>query len=137
MGHTFACAALICCGVAFSKQAPQPIDYSALYAKGVTFAAFLDAAESQSDEWRARYRNAAVSADTVSRLRALPARRHLLVVAEDFCSDSIATVPYLARLVDASPDGSQCASSTLARAGRSWKPIGHPTAAQRRLPSPS
>jgi hypothetical protein len=104
MGHTFACAALICCGVAFSTQAPEPIDYSALYAKGVTFAASLDAVESQSDEWRARYRNAAVSADTVSRLRALPARRHLLVVAEDFCSDSIATVPYLARLVDASPD---------------------------------
>jgi hypothetical protein len=106
MGQTFACAALLCCGLAFLPQPapPRAIDYAAVYAGGVTFAAFLDAAESRPDEWRSRYSNAAVSPDTVSRLRALPSRRRLLVVAEAFCSDSLATVPYLARLVDAAPD---------------------------------
>ena len=82
-----------------SRSTTQPY-----YAKGVTFAAFLDAATEHPDDWRTRYSNAAVTADTVSRLRALPARRQLLVVAEDCCSDSTATVPYLARLVDAAPD---------------------------------
>jgi hypothetical protein len=70
----------------------------------VTFAAFLDAATSHPDDWRKGYSNAAITADTVSRLRALPARRQLLVVADDYCSDSTATVPYVARLVDAAPD---------------------------------
>jgi hypothetical protein len=99
-------AALLCCtiGLSSSSLARQAIDYSAYYAKGVTFAAFLDEAKAHPDEWRRRYSNSAVSADSVSRLRALPARRLLLVVAEDSCSDSTETVPYVARLVDAAPD---------------------------------
>jgi len=106
MGQTFVCAALLCWTVGLSARftAREAIDYSALYAKGVTFAAFLDAATAHPDDWRSRYSNAAVNADAVSRLRALPARRQLLVVAEDYCSDSTATVPYVARLVDAAPD---------------------------------
>ena len=107
MGQPFACAALLCCcTIALSSRSlpRETLDYSAYYAKGVTFAAFLDAATSRPDEWRKRYSNSAVTADTVSRLRALPARRLLLVVADDSCSDSIATVPYVARLVDAAPD---------------------------------
>ena len=99
-------AVLLCCAIGLSSRplAREAIDYSEYYAKGVTFAAFLDSATSDGDEWRKRYSNSAVSADTVSRLRALPARRLLLVVAEESCSDSTATVPYVARLVDAAPD---------------------------------
>jgi hypothetical protein len=107
MGQPFVCAALVCCcTIALSTRSlpRETLDYAAYYAKGVTFAAFLDAAASGADEWRKRYRNSAVTADTVSRLRALPGRRLLLVVADDNCSDSIATVPYVARLVDAAPD---------------------------------
>ena len=107
MGQPFACAALLCCcTIALSSRSlpRETLDYSAYYAKGVTFAAFLDAATSRPEEWRKRYGNSAVTADTVSRLRALPARRLLLVVADYSCSDSIATVPYVARLVDAAPD---------------------------------
>jgi hypothetical protein len=106
MGQTFVCAAVVCCAIGFSSRslAREGIDYAAYYAKGATFAAFLDAAKSHPDEWRTRYSSAAVTADTVSRLRALPARRLLLVVADDSCSDSTATVPYVARLVDAAPD---------------------------------
>jgi hypothetical protein len=120
MGQTFVCAAVLGCAIGFSSRSlpREGIDYAAYYAKGATFAAFLDAATTHPDEWRTRYSSAAVTADTVSRLRALPARRLLLVLADDSstpprtrraagtpaCSDSTATVPYVARLVDAAPD---------------------------------
>ena len=83
--------------------ATSPNRLPGVYAKGVTFAVFLDGVESHADDWRKRYSNAAVSADIVTRLRALPERRRLLVIAEDYCSDSTQTVPYVARLVDAAP----------------------------------
>jgi Thioredoxin len=38
------------------------------------------------------------------RMRALAAKRRLLVVAEDWCSDSVNTVPYIARLIDGAPE---------------------------------
>jgi hypothetical protein len=37
-------------------------------------------------------------------MRALRAKRHLLIVAEDWCSDSVNTVPYIARLIDGAPE---------------------------------
>jgi thioredoxin family protein len=79
---------------------PRAIDYQAVYAQGVTFADFLDKARAHRDEWHTNYNNATVSAALVTRMRALPAKRHLLVVAEDWCSDSLNTVPYIVRLVD-------------------------------------
>lgn len=99
-------AAWLACAIGLSSAAGarEAIDYSGFYAQGVTFAAFLGRVQSHPDEWRKRYSNAAVSADIVTRLRALPERRRLLVVADDYCSDSTQTVPYVARLVDAAPD---------------------------------
>jgi hypothetical protein len=100
-----AAVCLVCAiGLSAAPASREPIDYPGLYAKGIPFAAFLDGVQSRADEWRKRYSNSAVSADIVTRLRALPERRRLLVVAEDYCSDSTQTVPYAARLVDAAPD---------------------------------
>ena len=82
----------------------QDIDYQALFDQGVTFAKFLEDARAHRDEWRANYNDATVSAALITRMRALPAHRHLLVVAEDWCSDSLNTVPYIARLVDGGPE---------------------------------
>jgi thioredoxin family protein len=82
----------------------QDIDYQGLYEQGVTFAKFLENARAHRDEWRANYNDATVSAALITKMRALPARRHLLVVAEDWCSDSLNTVPYIARLVDGAPE---------------------------------
>ncbi len=79
-------------------------DYAALYARGTTFAEFLDHAQSKRDEWRDRYRDAVVDPGLIQQARALPARHRLLVVAEDWCSDSAQSIPYLAKLVDAAPD---------------------------------
>lgn len=81
-----------------AAQAP-----AALHAGGLTFADFLERARARREEWRQRYSEAAVPAELVSRMRALPGRRLILVVAEDWCSDSVRTVPYIARLVDAAP----------------------------------
>ena len=83
---------------------PQEIDHQAVYAQGVTFAEFLDKARARREEWHTNYNNATVSAALMTRMRALPAKRHLLVVAEDWCSDSVNTVPYIVRLVDGGRD---------------------------------
>src|SRR4051812_10567854 len=78
-------------------------DYAGLYAKGMTFAQFLDAAEELKSEWQENFANAKVDEPSLARAKALKAQWRLLIVAEDWCHDSVNTVPYLARLADASP----------------------------------
>ena len=90
-------------GRAQAARSREP-DYAEHYAQGITFAQFLDHARARRDEWRSRYGDAIVGADLVTRMRALSARRRILVVAEDWCFDSANTVPYLARLVEAAPE---------------------------------
>jgi Thioredoxin len=85
-------------------QGTAPPDYGAVYAKGITFAAFLDLAKSRTSEWRQHYNDAAVAPETISQMRALPERRRILVVAEDWCADSVNSLPYLVRLVDGAPE---------------------------------
>lgn len=87
-----------------SQAAPSAPDYAGLYGRGVAFADFLENARSRRDEWVARYRDAVVSPELIQKARALPARRRLLVIAEDWCSDSAQSIPYLAKLVDEAPD---------------------------------
>src|SRR5262245_5445700 len=94
---------LLSCAIA-SLQAPAPPDYAAVYAKGITFAAFLEQATSRAEEWREHYHDATVAPDVMSTMRALPERRRILVVAEDWCGDSVNSLPYLARLVDGAPE---------------------------------
>lgn len=83
--------------------ATAPADYQRIYAQGVDFPAFLEKTRARRDEWRSRYRDVVVPADLAVRMRALPERRRILVVAEDWCADSANSVPYIARLVDAAP----------------------------------
>ena len=79
-------------------------DYLGLFRQGITFAAFLEHARVRAEEWKQRYNDAAVTPDVVTRMRALPARRLLLIVAEDWCSDSMNSIPHIARLVDGAPE---------------------------------
>jgi hypothetical protein len=101
---TCACVVVIAASRAARPLAYQDIDYAGLYAKGITFAEFLERARARRDEWRAHYNDATVTPELITRMRALPDKRRLLVVAEDWCSDSVNTVPYLARLVDGAPE---------------------------------
>jgi len=108
-----AVAAVACaCAPALATQGPAPrtaqddphTDYAALYAQGITFAAFLDQVRARRDEWRQHYNDATVSPDLMTRMRALPERRRILAVAADYCLDSANTIPYIARLVDGAPE---------------------------------
>ncbi len=71
----------------------------ALYASGVDYATFLGAARARRDQWERHSAAAVVPADVLAAARALPPGFRLLVVAVDGCSDSVNTIPYLARLV--------------------------------------
>lgn len=84
--------------------AREEIDYVGLYAQGITFAEFLEQARARRDEWRTHYNDATVTPDLITRMRALPGKRLILVVAEDWCSDSANTIPYVVRLVDGAPE---------------------------------
>jgi Thioredoxin len=79
-------------------------DYAGVYAKGITFADFLDGAEELKSEWHDHFANAKVEESSLARARALKGQWRLLVVAEDWCHDSVATVPYLAKLAESSPE---------------------------------
>lgn len=71
------------------------------YAQGVPFAEFLASAQRRREEWLTNYARAeAIDATLVARANAVPGRWRLLVVSVDSCSDSVNTVPYIARLVD-------------------------------------
>ncbi|MEO6444886.1 MAG: thioredoxin family protein [Gemmatimonadaceae bacterium] len=100
-------AATLC--VASPDRAPSPGDarigvsasdtsYQRLFSEGVTMEAFLDAAKARRAQWLRNYERAAVPDAVVARARSAPGPWHLLVVAVDGCSDSVNTVPYIARL---------------------------------------
>ena len=97
-------AAALAAGPRVSAGSLQDVDYAGLYAKGTTFAEFLENARARRDEWRAHYNDATVTPDLITRMRALPGKRRLLIVAEDWCSDSANTIPYIVRLVDGAPE---------------------------------
>jgi hypothetical protein len=79
-------------------------DYTGIYDKGISYAQFLEAAQKLKDEWQKNYANAAIDEASIARAKGLKGSWRLLVVAEDWCHDSVGTVPYLAKLADASPD---------------------------------
>ena len=98
-------AVLACaCAPVVAGPARDESNYAAFYAQGITFSEFLDNVRARREEWLARYNDATVSADLVTRMRALPERRRILAVAADYCLDSTNTIPYIARLVDGAPE---------------------------------
>ena len=110
MPRSIVAASILCGALLFAattlvlSSVRQDVDYQAVYAQGKTFADFLEKARARREEWRAHYNDATVTPALITRMRALPTKRHLLVVAEDWCSDSVNTVPYIARLIDGAPE---------------------------------
>lgn len=80
------------------------IDYPALWEAATPFPTFLENARARREQWHTRFANAAIEADALTEARALGGKRRILAVAEDRCSDSAWTVPYLAKLAAAVPD---------------------------------
>ena len=83
--------------------AQQP-DYTALWDKATPFDQYLAGVRARQEAWRSRFANAAIDADILNDVRALPAKRRILAVAEDRCSDSAWAVPYIAKLAAAVPE---------------------------------
>ena len=88
---------------AMALGAVQP-DYAALWEKAVPFETYLAGVKSREAQWKSRYANAAISADILNDVRALPGKRRILAVAEDRCSDSAWAIPYIGKLAAAVPE---------------------------------
>lgn len=76
---------------------------AALYASGETFERFLANAVARRAMWVRHWERAQVSADVLARAQAIPGEWRILVAAVDGCSDSVNTIPYLAKLVEMVP----------------------------------
>ena len=79
-------------------------DYSALWDKATPFDQFLRTVKAREQAWKSRFANAAIDAYLLNEGRALPAKRRILAVAQDRCSDSAWAVPYIAKLAAAVPE---------------------------------
>lgn len=65
---------------------------------GATFAELLTRPKNNAELWEAIYKRAELSAESAERAAALVGLRHILVLNEDWCGDSVNILPYLARL---------------------------------------
>lgn len=78
-------------------------DIAQRWAAASTLAEFVERAVANHQLWQDMTRRAKPSMDAVARGRALPAKRRLLVLLEDWCGDAINTIPMLAALADQVP----------------------------------
>jgi len=78
-------------------------DLRALYDGGVDYAAFLAAAERRRSLWLSNTARATVPGDLLERARAVGGTWYLLAVAIDGCSDSVNTIPYVAKIAELVP----------------------------------
>lgn len=76
---------------------------AALYETGIGFDRFLAEARARRALWTRNAADAQVPADVLAVATALPGRWRLLAVTVDGCSDSVNTIPYLARLAELVP----------------------------------
>lgn len=70
---------------------------------GETFSGFLHRPKKNSDLWDALYKRATLSEDASARVARVRHPWHMLVLSEDWCGDSINTLPVIARLTEATP----------------------------------
>ena len=71
-----------------------------LYRSGQTYHAFYDAATARRALWVENTARAAVSDALLNRARAVPAHVYILAIAIDACSDSVNSIPYVAKLAE-------------------------------------
>jgi len=76
-------------------------DLARVYESGIDFQEFLAATERRRDQWHEHYEQGRIPEGLAVRAGEIEGRYRLLVVAEDWCGDSVNVVPYLARLAEA------------------------------------
>lgn len=94
--------AVLACEVMAPSAATTVADssYRQLFDGGRTFAEFLAKAERRKEQWEKNFARATPPDALVARARAATGPWKLLVVAVDGCSDSVNTIPYLAKLTE-------------------------------------
>ena len=95
-----ACALLVIVPAAHAVA----VDYAALWEKATPFHLFLENVKARQDQWKPRFADAAIEPAALEAVRSLPARRRILAVADDRCSDSAWALPYIAKLAAAVPE---------------------------------
>ncbi len=78
-------------------------DLETLYRSGLAFGAFLDQADRRREMWIAHYETGQAPPSLIERARAVGGTWRLLAIAEDWCSDSVNTIPFLALLSERVP----------------------------------
>lgn len=81
------------------------IDWTTVFASGLDYRAWLDAAESaeQRDRIEANRLSLGLDPQVAGWLGALPLPVHVVAIAEDWCGDVVRHVPVLQRMVEAGP----------------------------------
>jgi hypothetical protein len=98
---TVLAAAAVACGSPIQDSVPSLVD---AYRAGTTFPEFLAAARRRVALWQRTAARASVPDALGTRVAEVPGEWHLLVIAEDGCSDSANSVPYLAKLAEVAPN---------------------------------
>ena len=80
------------------------VDYAKLFASGETFTAFLEKTKARKEQWHENFGKAAVPDALAARAALITGTWNVLVVAVDSCSDSVSTIPYIAKLVEGMPN---------------------------------
>lgn len=85
-----------------TPHVPLHATMQARYQGALTLDQFVAQATANHDLWATFARRAAPDPDLLARINRLSARRHLLVLLEDWCGDAVNTIPALAALAAAS-----------------------------------
>jgi thiol-disulfide isomerase/thioredoxin len=73
---------------------------AARYEAAPRFPAYLESVVKNPELWRGVYRTAAVSTESIERLRSVPGEWRLLALSEDWCGDCVSTLPVIGRLAE-------------------------------------
>lgn len=98
-----ALALLVSSGPTVAQQStrhPATAELQKIYGEGSNFATFLADAVRRKQLWDSNWAKSDPAEEFVARADALRGRYRILIVAIDSCSDSVNTIPYIARLVE-------------------------------------
>ncbi len=94
----------VSCSAAVPNELRTDVDYAKLFASGIPFSEFLSNAKQRKELWDSNYGRAAVADAVMARAARVTGTWNVLVVAVDSCSDSVSTIPYIAKLVESMPN---------------------------------
>lgn len=94
----------VSCSSVIPNEPVRDIDYAKLFAGGESFADFLARAKQRKEQWHGNYGGAAVPDALRTRATRVTGAWNVLVVAVDSCSDSVSTIPYIAKLLESLPN---------------------------------